>query len=94
MTLEEFKDTLSHKQAPDHLDTPLKAMWYAGKEDWDKAHDLAQERNDSHSAWVHAYLHRKEGDILNAQYWYTKASRSVPHDTLEQEWEFIVTNLL
>jgi hypothetical protein len=94
MTFEKYKQTLQQDEAPAQLDEPLQAMWYAAKGNWEKAHELAQERNDSASAWVHAYLHRKEGDILNAQYWYTRASRSVPHSTLEQEWDTIVSTLL
>ncbi|MGD1891090.1 MAG: hypothetical protein ACFB15_10920 [Cyclobacteriaceae bacterium] len=94
MTLEEYKETLQLEQAPSQLDKPLQAMWYAANGNWEKAHDLAQELNDSASAWVHAYLHREEGDISNAQYWYSRANRSVPHSTLEQEWDMIVSTLL
>ncbi|MEQ9442613.1 MAG: hypothetical protein RIG62_26470 [Cyclobacteriaceae bacterium] len=94
MTLEEYQDTLNGPDVPEQLSDPLKALWYDAKEDWDQAHNYAQKHNDSQSAWVHAYLHRKEGDTLNAQYWYTRASRTMPDETLAQEWKNIVENLL
>nr|WKN36851.1 hypothetical protein K4G66_31285 [Tunicatimonas sp. TK19036] len=94
MTLEEYKSTLEQPKAPDQLNNPLKALWYDARDDWEKAHEFAQMENDSESAWVHAYLHRKEGDTLNAQYWYTRASRSMPDQTFTEEWEIIVKNLL
>ena len=94
MNIEEYKASLQQSEAPSQLDKPLQALWYAAKEDWQQAHKLIQDEEDSKSAWVHAYLHRQEGDTMNAQYWYTRASRSMPDETLNQEWENIVTNLL
>ena len=94
MTIEEYKASLQQSEAPSHLDKPLQALWYAAQENWEKAHQLVQDEKDSESAWVHAYLHRQEGDTLNAQYWYTRASREMPDETLAQEWENIVTTLL
>jgi hypothetical protein len=70
------------------------ALWYDARGDWKKAHDFAQRNNDSESAWVHAYLHRKEGDLVNASYWYTRAGRTTPDDRLTEEWEYIVKTLL
>ena len=64
------------------------------KGNWDKAHEYAQRDRDSESAWVHAYLHRKEDDLTNANYWYARASRTMPDQRLEEEWQFIVEELL
>ena len=94
MTLEEFKQSISQNTPPEGMSNPLKALWYAHKEDWNQAHEWAQKEKDSESAWVHAYLHRQEGDILNAEYWYTRASRTLPDQTLHEEWEEIAQNLL
>jgi hypothetical protein len=69
-------------------------MWHEAKGDWDKAHQIVQEQNDRDGAWVHAYLHRQEGDNANAAYWYSRASRPVSQASLEREWEEIVKALL
>lgn len=94
MTLQEFKQTLSNSSAPTGLSNPLLALWYDAHQDWDRAHDYAQRDNDSASAWVHAYLHRKEDDLVNADYWYTRAGRTLPEQRLEEEWENIAQTLL
>ncbi len=90
MTVAEFKESLSQETPPPHLDVLQQALWYEAKGDWEKAHDLAQQKNTSESAWIHAYLHRKEGDTLNAQYWYTRAGKQMPRYTLQEEWEEMV----
>lgn len=64
-------------------------MWYAGQGDWNRAHEIAQDIRNKEGAWVHAYLHRKEGDEGNAAYWYSRANREMPAYSLEQEWEEI-----
>jgi len=94
MNLVEFKATLSNESPPANSDLALQAMWYEAKGDWDKAHRLAQQQNDPVGAWVHAYLHRQEGDIGNANYWYRRAGRSQPDQTLAEEREDIVSKLL
>ncbi|NIR50086.1 hypothetical protein GWO43_16405 [candidate division KSB1 bacterium] len=94
MTLEEFKKTLSDESPPEGLDKAVQALWHDANGDWDTAHNLAQSVGDTTGAWVHAYLHRKEGDLSNASYWYSRASRSMPKTTLEEEWEQIVSELL
>ncbi len=94
MSLEEFKASLSQETPPDSLDSAQKALWYAGKDDWQRAHEFAQQKKDSESAWVHAYLHRQEGDILNAEYWYVRASKKLPNNTLQEEWEDMVHVLI
>lgn len=93
MTPEEFKTTLTQQEPPPQWNAVQKALWYDANGNWDKAHDYAQQENDSASAWIHAYLHRKEGDTFNAQYWYTRAGRTMPETTLQQEWEEMVSVL-
>jgi hypothetical protein len=80
--------------APDGLSPCLKSLWHAGKEEWEKAHDIAQEIESAEGSWVHAYLHRKEGDDGNASYWYSKAGKKMPSTSLSVEWEQIVQGLL
>jgi len=89
-----FKESLKHDTPPIGLTTPLEALWYDGKGDWDRAHDLINDLEDKQSAHVHAYLHRKEGDLWNADYWYRRAGRQRPDVTLEEEWEELVHILL
>lgn len=93
MTLAEFKATLQ-SAAPPHVAPALVALWHDGRGDWDAAHDAAQSIEDATGAWVHAYLHRKEGDEGNAAYWYRRASQPVARGPLEAEWEAIVAELL
>jgi hypothetical protein len=72
----------------------LLALWHDARGEWDKAHALAQDVDDASGAWVHAYLHRKEGDLSNAGYWYRRAGQGVATDSLEEEWSRIATSLL
>jgi hypothetical protein len=65
-------------------------LWYDGKNDWEQAHIIAQDLPTKEGSWVHAYLHRKEGDAWNANYWYNRADRSMPDYSLEKEWEEMV----
>lgn len=94
MNLSEFKESLSANEVPQHISEYLKTMWHDAKNDWHKAHTLIQDIEDSKAAWIHAYLHRKEGDISNAGYWYKKAGKQRPSVSLDKEWEEIVTALL
>jgi hypothetical protein len=94
MTIEEFTATLRDVQPPAHLTPALAALWHDGRGDWDAAHHVAQDIDDATGAWVHAYLHRKEGDDGNAAYWYSRAGRPVPRGPLQDEWSAIVTALL
>jgi hypothetical protein len=94
MTLAEFQDTLAFDEPP-LLKVPLLiALWHDAKGDWDKAHELSQSIHTARGSWVHAYLHRKEGDLSNAAYWYTRAGKDLPSIRLEEEWERLVTVLL
>lgn len=88
MTFEQFRSTLGSAQPPKG-DAILTALWFDARGDWQKAHEIVQDLETREAAWIHAYLHRKEGDISNAQYWYRKAGQSLPQGSLEQEWEMI-----
>ena len=79
--------------APD-LSAPLAALWWAAKGDWDQAHKIVQDESGREAAWVHAYLHRVEGDLGNAGYWYRQAGQPVATDSLQAEWERIAATLL
>lgn len=89
MTLAEFRS-----MSPDRLDGLLLALWWDVKGDWNRAHEIAQDVNGADGAWVHAYLHRKEGDQGNAAYWYARAARPVAKGELFAEWENIAAELL
>jgi hypothetical protein len=90
----DFKASLSNTAPAPDLSPPLAALWWAGKGKWDAAHKIAQDENDKDSAWVHAYLHRVEGDLGNAGYWYRQAGKPVANGPLDAEWEAIVSALL
>jgi hypothetical protein len=94
MTLKEFKSTLNQNSPPENINDLLTALWHDAKGDWNKSHKITQDRNGVDAAWVHAYLHRKEGDSGNASYWYSRAGKSFSNKTLEEEWEEIVEWLL
>lgn len=94
MDLREFRETLTAEAPPAQLSRALQALWYDAKGDWGAAHRLAQAQDDAVGAWVHAYLHRKEGDLANAGYWYARASKPVSSRSLDEEWEEIVSALL
>jgi hypothetical protein len=95
MTLDEFTQLLEKQEGcPDFLPLVLQALWYEKKGNWDKAHQIVQNASDVDSAWVHAYLHRKEGDDSNARYWYRRSSQAEFKGELSQEWEQIVSDLL
>ena len=94
MTLEEFRSTLSRQSPPEGVSPALRAMWEDARGNWDEAHSIAQDIEDRSGAWVHAYLHRKEGDLGNAGYWYRRAGEPPAHDALDEEWARIVTALL
>ena len=75
------------------LSPPLAALWWAAKGDWDAAHKIVMNEETREAAWVHAYLHRVEGDLGNAGYWYRQAGQPVAKDSLEAEWERITAAL-
>ena len=93
MTLDEFRATLAQSAPPD-VGAPLRALWHDARGDWDAAHTVAQDIDDATGAWIHAYLHRKEGDLGNAAYWYGRARQPVATDSLDAEWQRIAAALL
>ena len=76
------------------LNAPLAGLWWAAKGDWDKAHGIVQDESSRDAAWVHAYLHRVEGDLGNAGYWYRRAGKPVAKGSLDEEWGAIAAALL
>ena len=94
MTFEAFAASLAADDAPENLALPLKALWRDGKGDWEGAHELAGLVETAAGALVHAYLHRKEGDINNAHYWYRLAARSPFEGSHEAEWAALARELL
>ncbi len=95
VTTEEFQQLI--EKQPSYLNTlpeALRAMWYDKKGDWEQAHEIVQNASDADSAWVHAYLHRKEGDLSNAHFWYRRSGQPEFFKELDQEWEQIVSLLL
>jgi hypothetical protein len=94
MTLEGFRESLSRDEPPRELEIALAALWWDAKSNWKQAHDVAGQDEGPAAAWVHAYLHRKEGDASNANYWYARADKSPSKAPLEEEWSRIVKSLL
>ena len=94
MTLEQFRSSLAQAAPPETLTPALRAMWEDAKGHWTAAHALAQDIEDETGSWIHAYLHRKEGDPGNAGYWYRRAKKPPASDPLEDEWVRIVSSLL
>ena len=89
MTLKEFEASEGNE-----FSGALLALWWDARGDWSRAHQVAQDVEGRDGAWVHAYLHRKEGNSENAAYWYRQARKSVESGELRKEWESIVTDLL
>jgi hypothetical protein len=94
MDLKAFRASLTEIAPPRELPPALSALWHDAKEDWKSAHNIVQEEDDRDSAWVHAYLHRREGDLDNAGYWYRRARKPISDESLSAEWESIVSALL
>lgn len=94
MNWDEFEKSLENSNAPFPLSDLLAAMWWDAKGDWSKAHGIADGYGTPDGDWVHAYLHRKEGDNWNANYWYRRAGKPIPKQTLDEEWETICKYLL
>lgn len=94
MNYETFISSLSKHTAPEEFSLYLQSLRYDGKNDWNRAHSIIQDLEGNTAARIHAYLHRKEGDKWNADYWYTKAGEPMPAYTLEHEWEELVKSLL
>jgi len=94
MDIETFNKTLSQNEPPPGLSAALQALWRDARGDWNQAHDLSQTDTSPAGSWVHAYLHRKEGDTANAAYWYRRAGQSVASGPLDAERNAIVQALI
>ncbi len=94
MTFTDFIHSLEQETPPADISSLLKALWYDKKGNWDKAHQIVQGIHSNSGSWIHAYLHRVEGDQWNANYWYSKAHKNMPKLSLEDEWEYLVKHFL
>jgi hypothetical protein len=95
MTFIEFNKTLLENNPPTNISEILQALWHDAKGDWESAHDIAQSQEGVQSYdRIHAYLHRKEGDNWNANYWYRRAKTTMPNLSLEAEWSVLVNEEL
>jgi len=94
MNIEAFKSSLRGNQPVPDISIYLLALWQDAKDNWNEAHRLIQDLDTPDAAWIHAYLHRKEGDIANADYWYRRAGKKRPGISLQQEWEQITQSFL
>ena len=93
MTFDEFRASLKGTEPP-RVSAPLRALWHAGRGEWAEAHAIAQDIDNINGAWVHALVHRQEGDLENARYWYRRAEQPPAIDSLDAEWQRIVSALL
>jgi hypothetical protein len=93
MDFEGFRRSLDGAEPPAGLGLAAQGLWWDAKGDWDRAHRCAQDQDDAQGAWVHAYLHRKEGDAANAGYWYRRAGKPAASGSLDTEWEVIARAL-
>jgi hypothetical protein len=87
LSVDEFKASFSLNEPAEGLTLQEKALWFAGKGDWNIAHQIVQDMNDKFSSRIHAFLHRQEGDISNARFWYNKAGANMPALSIDEEWE-------
>ena len=94
MTPAEFRRSQSLQTPPQALAPPLAALWWLKKGDWDRAHKIVMDEDGREAAWVHAHLHRIEGDASNAAYWYRQAKRPAASGSLDEEWDAIAAALL
>lgn len=93
MTVEGFRASLAAGAPPAGLSPPLRALWHAGRDEWDVAHEIVQAEDSAEAALVHAHLHRVEGDLANAGYWYRRAGRPVAEVSTAEEWGALVAAL-
>jgi|RhiMethySRZTD1v2_1073278.scaffolds.fasta_scaffold584432_2 hypothetical protein len=94
MTLTAFEASLTNPGPPPNLHPLVEALWHERRRDWTRAHEIAQGIDGDDAAWVHAYLHRREGDLPNARYWYRQAGKPAETGSLDDEWRVIVEALL
>src|SRR5579872_363184 len=94
MTLQKFRESLIRAEPPEELGLALIGLWWDARGNWTRAHESAQQDEGPEGAWVHAYLHRKEGDSSNAAYWYSRAGKRAARGSFEDEWNEITQSLL
>lgn len=94
MDLQAFRKSTERAEPPEGLGTALTALWWDAKGDWERAHEHAQEKDDESGMRIHAYLHRKEGDLPNAGYWYRRAAAVPFTGSLDAEWEELARRFL
>lgn len=94
MDKQSFKASLAGKLPPQDISVYLLALWYDAKGDWNQSHSTIQDVETKHAEWIHAYLHRKEGDSFNADYWYRRAGKKRPDSPLSEEWDELVMAML
>jgi len=94
MDYDQFVASLRLDQPPSVLSEELRSLWYDGRKDWERSHEIAQDIPGINGSLIHAYLHRKEGDINNAHYWYHRAGKNAPNILLEEEWKLLVRTFL
>ena len=94
MTLEDFRHSVLSDEPPGPMSFALAGLWWDAKGDWKRAHESAQQDEGPAGSWVHAYLHRKEGDTSNAGYWYRRAGKPPAQSSLDEEWAEIAESLL
>ena len=94
MTFDEYLANIKNKAPSSELSETLTSLWWDQKGDWDRAHSIAQEIPTTQGSAVHAYLHRKEGVLWNADHWYSRAGRIRPDISLEEEWKQLVEEML
>ena len=94
MDLSDFRVSLKAERPPRGLAPLLLALWHEARGDWGRAHEIVQEERSKAAARVHAYLHRKEGDSANADYWYARSGAERPRSALDREWESLVQSFL
>lgn len=94
LSFADFRKSTGSAAPPPGLGAPLRALWHDARGEWAAAHELAQAAGGTDGDWVHAYLHRKEGDEANAGYWYRRAGRAAATDEPAAEWESIARELL
>jgi hypothetical protein len=94
MDPQDFRQSLTAGHPPRGLPPPLRALWHAARGNWNRAHDIVAAQDGRAAARVHAFLHRKHGDIVNADYWYYRAGAKRPRVALEKEWRMLVQQLL
>lgn len=94
MNFKEYLNCIANQSPPSQLSETLTSLWWDKKGNWDTAHTIAQDIATKEGSAIHAYLHREEGVLWNADYWYTRAGRKRPSISLEDEWKLLVQEML